>query len=159
MSDNSFRKMSQRDIDEKYSQHTELGQSLMEFSISVLIFFILIAGIVDLGRLFFTYMALRDAAQEGAAFGSVNPMMLGDIHDRVRGVSKLPIDFSDESVIPDIVIINYDTGPCAGNDIIVTVKTDFLITMPLIGTLIGTQTIPISATATDHILRPPCSGD
>jgi hypothetical protein len=135
----------------------EAGQSLMEFAISFIIFVILIAGIIDLGRLFFTYMALRDAAQEGAAYGSVNPMRYNDIHNRVRGISNLPVDFTSEGVTLNVEI-DYEDGPCAGQEIIVTVSTNYLITMPLIGSLIGTQTIPLSATATDHILRPPCSG-
>jgi hypothetical protein len=143
----------------KYELKKELGQSLMEFSISLIIFFILLAGIVDLGRMFFTYMALRDAAQEGAAYGSVNPMMVGDIINRVRGVSKLPVNFSQDINEPEVIIIKHQEFPCAGNEIIVTVETNYLLTMPLIGTILGRQSIPISATATDHILRPPCSGD
>jgi hypothetical protein len=135
---------------------SEKGQSLMEFGISFLIFVILMAGIVDLGRLFFTYMALKDAAQEGAAFGSVHPMKYNEIHRRVMGISKFPINFSDENLVGLLVEIDYDGGPCAGEEITVTVWTDYTIMMPLMGTLIGTQTVPLSASATDHILRPPC---
>jgi len=42
----------------------EKGQSLVEFAFGLVILMILISGIVDLGRAFFTYMALNDAAQE-----------------------------------------------------------------------------------------------
>jgi hypothetical protein len=134
----------------------ETGQGLMEFAISFLIFVILITGIFELGRIFFTYMALRDAAQEGAAYGSINPMRWNDIHNRVRGISNLPVNFTDENIVLNVEI-DYENGPCAGQEIIVTVSTNYMITMPLIGSFIGTQTIPLSATATDHILRPPCS--
>ena len=48
----------------------ENGQSLVEFGVSVVILLILSAGVVDAGRAFFVYMAMRDAVQEGALFGS-----------------------------------------------------------------------------------------
>jgi hypothetical protein len=135
----------------------ESGQGLLEFSISFIIFVILLVGIVDLGRLFFTYMALRDAAQEGAAYGSVNPMKVSDIQNRVRGVSTLPLDFSDENLVGVYITVDYNSGPCAGQDILVRVETDYRIIMPLIGTIIGSETIKLVAEATDQILRPPCN--
>ena len=49
----------------------EQGQSLVELSISLVVLLILAAGLVDLGRAFFTYITLRDAAQEGASYASV----------------------------------------------------------------------------------------
>lgn len=49
----------------------EQGQSLVELAMSLVVLLILVAGLVDLGRAFFTYVALRDAAQEGASYASV----------------------------------------------------------------------------------------
>lgn len=49
----------------------EQGQSLVELAMSLVILLILVAGLVDLGRAFFTYITLRDAAQEGASYASV----------------------------------------------------------------------------------------
>ena len=46
--------------------NTERGQSLTEFAISLVFLLTLLAGIVDLGRMFFAYIIIRDAAQEGA---------------------------------------------------------------------------------------------
>jgi Flp pilus assembly protein TadG len=139
----------------------EKGQSLLEFSISFVIFIILMAGIIDLGRVFFTYMSLRDAAQEGAAYGSLNPMRVREIENRVRGISKNPLNFADPNIVDVFVSIEYTDGrPCASldykTDITVRVETRYTIIMPLMGTILGTQTIPIKASATDDILRPPC---
>jgi len=53
------------------NQPKEKGQSLVELSISLVILLVLAAGLVDLGRAFFTYITLRDAAQEGASYASV----------------------------------------------------------------------------------------
>ena len=49
----------------------EQGQSLVELAMSLVVLLILVAGLVDLGRAFFTYVALRDAAQEGASYAAV----------------------------------------------------------------------------------------
>ncbi len=45
----------------------------------MVILLFLVGGIVDLGRGFFTYMALRDAVQEGALYGSINPTLTTEI--------------------------------------------------------------------------------
>lgn len=60
----------------------EQGQSLVELALSLVLLLTLLAGLVDFGRAFFTYVALRDAAQEGAAYASViNPSALEDSND------------------------------------------------------------------------------
>jgi Flp pilus assembly protein TadG len=46
---------------------SERGQSLVEFSISLVIILWLLAGAVEFGIALFQYIQLRDAAQEGAA--------------------------------------------------------------------------------------------
>jgi Flp pilus assembly protein TadG len=58
--------------DEVCTHKKEQGQSLVELSISLVILLILAAGLVDLGRAFFTYITLRDAAQEGASYAAVS---------------------------------------------------------------------------------------
>jgi len=49
------------------------GQSLIEFAISLVVLLIMLAGIVDSGRALFTYLALRESAEEGALYGSTDP--------------------------------------------------------------------------------------
>ncbi len=51
----------------------ERGQSLVELGISILILLYLLAGAAEFGVLFFQFVQLRDAAQEGALYGSMNP--------------------------------------------------------------------------------------
>ena len=46
---------------------SEKGQSMVELAVSVVVLLILLAGVVDLGRLAFYYITLRDAAQEAAS--------------------------------------------------------------------------------------------
>lgn len=55
------------------SAHNNRGQSLVEFSISFVPLLLIMCGLLDLGRMYFMYDAVADAAGEGALFLSVNP--------------------------------------------------------------------------------------
>lgn len=128
------------------------GQSLTEFAIGFSVMLLLIVGIVDFGRAFFTYMALNDAVQEGALYGSLNPTNISGIETRVQGIAVGPIDMSQ-------VVVDVDTigPPCAGHQIIVEGTYNFQVAMPFIGTIAGAQNFPISATVIDYIVAPPCT--
>ena len=132
------------------------GQSLVEFSVSILAILFLLSGVVDFGRAFFTYMALKDAAQEGAAYGSAFPDDLAGIKKRVRETSRYPVDLTDTNTVN--VSVDYTGAVCegSGNGVSVTVEYDFVILTPFIGPIVGSQNLPLSATVTDIILRPPC---
>lgn len=141
------------------SVSNERGQSLVEFSLSMVLILVLLAGLVDFGRAVFTYMALRDAAQEGATYGAVNPAMTSAIEDRVYGSSTLlqGLQNPGEAISPITIDISIIGDACTGNGIQVDVAyEEFPLTMPFIGALIGSQTVGISASATDTILSPKC---
>jgi Flp pilus assembly protein TadG len=152
------------------------GQSLVEFAFGLVMLLFLVVGIVDGTRALFTYMSLRDAAQEGALYGSTapfidsggSPVLNPEIETRTRQSSSLVESLaSDVDVL--VELIDKATGntftvatrtPCLGDGIRVRVSYDnFPLTMPLIGELIGAggdYTVPISAWVTDTILVPPC---
>ena len=52
---------------------SERGQSLVELGVSLVILLYLLSGAAEFGVLFFQFVQLRDAAQEGALYGSMNP--------------------------------------------------------------------------------------
>jgi len=62
----------------------EQGQSLVELSISLVILLVLAAGLVDFGRAFFTYITLRDAAQEGASYAAVSVAEKSDMQNSTQ---------------------------------------------------------------------------
>ncbi|HET6822559.1 MAG TPA: TadE family protein, partial [Anaerolineales bacterium] len=68
----------------------ERGQSLVELGISLLILVYLLAGAVEFGVLFFQFVQLRDAAQEGALYGSTSPSNVNEIIERVKHSSDSP---------------------------------------------------------------------
>lgn len=126
---------------------------MVEFAFGMVILMILLAGIFDLGRALFTYMALRDAAQEGALYGSINPTSESAIKDRVRNTSSMVGD----AITNSDIAVTFSGVPCMGNGVTVIVRlNNFKVTMPFLGTLVGTQTISMQAKATDTILRPTC---
>ena len=143
----------------------ERGQSLVELALSFTVLLILLSGIVDLGRAFFTFMALRDAAQEGAVYGSLFPcdpavancgaLNITGIVNRVKAASSSPVDMNNPgiTIIPTLI----GTGLCHGNGIRVEVQwNNFPMIMPFWQTLMGSNTIPIRARIEDTILVPPC---
>jgi Flp pilus assembly protein TadG len=73
---------------------SERGQSLVELAISITILIFLLAGAVEFGMAFFQFVQLRDAAQEGALYGSMNPDQVSTIETRIRGASNSPIDLA-----------------------------------------------------------------
>lgn len=138
----------------------EKGQSLVELTLSIMALLIILAGVVDLGNMFFQYMAMRDAAQEGAAFASVYPGSCSNIEARV--LADLHND--DPSDIQVEILVNgkdcASAGPsdaCSPNDVKVSVsQPDFQLMMPLIGTVLGRQTIHLKASIINTILSPNC---
>ena len=61
---------------------SERGQSLVELSISLVMLLYLLSGAVEFGLAFFQFVQLRDAAQEGALFGSMDPSNSGGLVPR-----------------------------------------------------------------------------
>jgi Flp pilus assembly protein TadG len=136
-----------------HSKPKEHGQSMVELALTITILMVLLAGTIDLGRAFFTWVALRDAAQEGASYGAIKPTDTGGVRNRVWDNLEQVVPDPVNDVDVNISIAN----PCLGNTIQVDVNyPDFPLAMPFLGTLLGGQTIPIHATINDTILTPPC---
>jgi len=138
---------------ECFPTREESGQSLVEMAFGLIVLLLLVGGIVDLGRAFFSTMTLRDAVQEGALYGSIDPTNTTAIKNHV---------LSSDARVPDMIgsgdiTVEVLGPPCTGNRIRVTANySDFPITMPFMGAILGTQTYGLSATVTDSILRPAC---
>ena len=143
----------------------ERGQSLVELSISLLVLLYLLSGAVEFGLAFFQFVQLRDAAQEGALYGSMGPNTTG-IELRVRGASSSPIDLSatsgPQAVTVVIAATDKDTNTskdpntaCEGDALTVQVTFNHAVFMPFMSQIIG-STVPLNATVTDTVLSPVC---
>ena len=123
---------------------------MVEFALGITFILILMSGTVDLGRAYFSLLSLRDAAQEGALYGSLAPPDTAGIRARVRETSGWPVDFS--GFTDDQITVNI-TGPaCAGSEIKVTLEMDFVLAAPFI----SGNVLPLVAEAKDTILQPAC---
>lgn len=137
---------------------SERAQSLVELAISLVILLYLLSGAAEFGILFFQYVQLRDAAQEGALYGSLYPptsatdtAAIDAIEERARNASFSPIDLqNDPLVVVDVVV----TGKyCEGGSLQVIVSYPHDVFMPFMSTFIG-DTIDLDAEVTDTILTP-----
>jgi len=149
-------------------KNKERGQSLVELAISITILIYLLSGAIEFGIAFFQFVQLRDAAQEGALYGSINPSDYAGIETRARSASNTPIDLDPAATNParvrilidDIVVRanGADTGatvsPCEGHALKVAMAFDHQVFMPFIEKIIGDPRT-LTASVTDTILQPP----
>jgi Flp pilus assembly protein TadG len=143
----------------------EHGQSMTEFALSLVIILTVLAGVVDLSRAFFAYIIIRDAAQEGAVYGSISPKddvaaFKNEVEARVKtsftdpaDSSNVPLDISKITVQTNII-----GSSCAspGNGVEVRVEYSLPVTMPFLGAVIGSQVLNLSASIENPILAPIC---
>jgi Flp pilus assembly protein TadG len=136
---------------------SERGQSLVELAISITVILFLLSGAVEFGITFFQFIQMRDAAQEGALYGSINPSDTSGIVARVRAASSSPIDLSVSSG-PNAVVVNVTKSGsgCVADSVTVEVKYNHRIFMPFFPQFIGSSTIPLTASVTDTILQSSC---
>ena len=150
------------------SIRSERGQSLVELAISLPVLILLLLGTVDFGMAIFSYSILREAAQEGAFYGSFNPANKTEIENRARNISpreneavfSSPVNLRNKSLVK--VTIKAIGGSCQGitngaaNSMRVSVSYKYPILMPFAGQIIGENTILLTGTATNIILQPAC---
>ena len=141
---------------------SERGQSLVELGVSLLILLYLLSGAAEFGVLFFQFVQLRDAAQEGALYGSMNPpLSAGDttkiaaIESRARNASTSPINLITDPGVGISVVVT-DGQYCEGGALKITVTYPHHIFMPFMPQLLGRDHIDLSAEVTDTILTPVC---
>jgi len=114
------------------------GQSLVEFAIVLPILLLLLSGVIDVGRILFTYIALTDAAQEGAIFAAHEPTSAATIVDRVRSSSN------HGEVTSATVVVACTASPAPGT-VSVTVSHELALLTPVASQILGGSVL-LSAT-------------
>lgn len=165
------------------SNKNETGQSMVELAVSIIVLLILLAGVVDLGRVAYYYIAMRDTAQEAASYASIFPYRSDEILLRaVAGMNDLltPTEIiyrinhsvdedgndifdyeckwqiTDPTTLPGCGVEQSVNDYTVGSVVEITVTNSaFPITMPLLGTFIGSQSINLSSTIQDVVVRVP----
>jgi Flp pilus assembly protein TadG len=133
--------------------HTrQRGQSLVETALFITLLMVLMMGVMDLGRAYFTFLSLKDAAAEGAAYASIRPDDLAGVEARARGES--PFGLIDWSTT--LVTTTFTGAPCRGGGVRVQVTMDYTLLTPFVGAIVGSQVLPLSADVVNTILSPGC---
>jgi len=118
----------------------EAGQNLVETALVLPLLLLVLAGIVDFGRAFTTYIAIANAAREGARVASHFPDNAGLIEEAVME------EASPGGLALDVSNITIDgLGAASGETIRVTVAYDV---DTILGSIIGTPSFTVrSSTA------------
>lgn len=125
------------------------GQSLVEFALVLPLLILLLGGVLELGRLFFAYVAVTDAAAEGATYASIRPnSSIQEITTRAQeaaqGLGMVQLD-------PSMIQVERPSL-AAGAPITVTITYPFTLVTPLLSDVIPGRTITLRATAVGVII-------
>ena len=124
------------------------GQSLVEFALVAPLFFLLVFGITDFGRLFFTQETLQFALREagryavtGQHMANPDPKVGGNL-SRVASIKAIAqqnaigIDVS-KIVVSSGGVSDFAGGP--GDTVVVSLATDLKLITPMIGRFFGSD--------------------
>ena len=144
------------------SSRRSRGQALVEFALVLPLLLLFIFGVIDAGRLIFTYNTVANAARNGARVAIVNQSTAGTNTCDTTSATAWPVGCAVVSGLalnldPTAVDVTYrnptDTGACTAMEIgclaVVEVTGHFQPLTPIIGQFLGamdvssTTTIPI----------------
>lgn len=118
------------------------GQSLTEVAIALPLLFIILLGMIDLGRMYYTYVALANSAREAARYGA--SQQCGTADTAIRNKAKAEATSAGFSLSDSDIQISYPDGACAnGNAIQITTQTNFSL---ITAVVLGGAAIPLRAT-------------
>lgn len=153
----------------KLAVRSERGQSLVEMTIGFVILLMLASGVLDLGRAYFTFIALEDGAGEAALYTSINPgcekpltppdTTCDDPNNadfRARHSGGALVDWTDVTQTTiDIHSLddplNVDGPYALGETIEVIISYNFEVLTPFIGQIAG-DSLTLTAHATQSIV-------
>ena len=123
------------------------GAAAVEMAIAAMFLVVLTCGVVDLGRGVFTSIGLRDAAQEGAIYGSFEPTDRTEVIDRVVQSVEYP-----ELTADDVSITCTEDSR-----IVVEVQHEMDLVTPVISQMMG-STIEFERSFTGEAFAELCDG-
>ncbi len=124
----------------------EKGQSVLEVALVLPVILLILAGVLDLGRLYYVTVALTDAAGEGATYAAINPNDTDQIISRAQSAAEGLVQIQTENVIVDCPSVS------PGNPVTVTVGYDFTLATPLLNMIVRDGVLRLSGTASESIL-------
>ena len=136
----------------------ERGQSLVEICLGLIALVYIMAGIIDIGRAYFIYIALEDAAGETALFLAISPVCTEEARDpsmcsgernalsRMRNANSVGLNWDD-------VLYEFRVPPNAGvgDRVIVKLSYPYDLITPIVSQIAGDR-IELSVQASQLVL-------
>jgi Flp pilus assembly protein TadG len=136
------------------------GQALAELALVVPLLLLVFAAAADLGRAFYAYVAIENAAKEGALFGARNPLCDDGGSPGCAGANNVVFRVQNEldlngvknqdgtSLVPSVQCLPHGTLDCAEGDTYeVSLAYDFHLLTPLLDLVVGN---PMTLTSTSR---------
>jgi Flp pilus assembly protein TadG len=144
----------------KRGNNRENGQSLVEVAIGMVVLLIIFSGLVDFGRAYFAFLAIEDAANEGATFLSIRPECRtadsdgsdtecddpNNAHYRARTSGSGDINWNEAEISVSTL------GFAVGDPVSVTIIYEMPLVTPFLPPILGRESITLTTTATHTII-------
>jgi Flp pilus assembly protein TadG len=105
------------------------GQAMVEFTLILPAFLVMVFAVVDFGRAYSAYVTITNAAREGARYGIAAPTDSAGITSRVQSTAG---SYNDSNLT---VTVSCNTSCTSGQDVVVTAKYNLSLITPLAGVL------------------------
>jgi hypothetical protein len=136
----------------------ERGQSLVEVALTFPILLLILSGMIDLGRLYFTYVALEDVVGEAALYLSINPgcryesdgpacVYPNNAYDRAKAAAGYEVDWTKVTLE-----LETPTTSGVGEPVKASLRYSFLLMTPLLPRSNGMNQMQLSTLATQIIV-------
>ncbi len=128
------------------------GQSLVEMAVMMIVILLILGGVLDFGRMYFTYLALQNAAGEGAAYGAIHPDWIdsSDNDDPNNVVYRTQNESTGTLIDWSTTVVNVEVPNLAGGEpVTVTVSYDYDVITPMVEVITGDM---VTLTAVDSQL-------
>jgi Flp pilus assembly protein TadG len=145
-------------MSERRFRRSRVGQSLVEFALIAPLFFTLVFGIIEGGRLLWTYHTVSHAAKEGARYTTVRgsgstlsdaPANNGSIETYVLTKTT---GLGADSLSMNLVLLDGDMNDRSRFRVEASYQHDFIL-----ASIFGLSSITLSADSTDMFWREPDS--
>jgi Flp pilus assembly protein TadG len=117
---------------------TDRGSNLVELALVLPLLLLLLAGVLDLGRIYHTYVVMLNASREGARYAAEYPSNVANIIRVVQNEAA----FSDVTIPTDAITIQ-PVGANPGNPIRVTL--DLRLEPLIMSNVLGLPAVPMRA--------------
>lgn len=116
----------------------EDGQAMVEFSLVLPIFLLILCGIIDFGWLFYNQLSLNNACREGARYAVVNTADNADTLAITNHIENLTTTVFANNGVDITVTYSSPADPTSG-DITVSLEADISFFTPVLSTVLGKE--------------------